>query len=160
MSSTTEPSGPLRVGAPVPGRVLALAEVPDPVFAGGMVGPGLAVDPERGPVQAVSPVAGRLFKVHPHAFVVLTPDGRGVLVHLGIDTVALKGDGFTRLAAEGDDVRPGDPVVVWDAAEVERGGRAPSCPVVALDADPARVTLTSRRPDAVVAAGDTLFTWT
>ena len=90
----------LRVLAPLPGRVLPLSEVPDPVFAGAMVGPGAAVDPPRGPVQAVAPVDGRIAKLHPHAFVVVTSSGRGVLVHLGIDTVQLQGEGFRLLAAE------------------------------------------------------------
>ena len=75
-----------QVLVPVPGRMLPLPEVPDPVFAGAMVGPGVAVDPPRGPVQAVAPVDGRIAKLHPHAFVVVTASGRGVLVHLGIDT--------------------------------------------------------------------------
>ena len=59
-----------------------------------------------------------------------------MLVHLGIDTVQLKGEGFTLLAAEGDDVEAGAPVVEWDPAAVEAGGRSPVCPVVA-NADPA-----------------------
>jgi PTS system glucose-specific IIA component len=67
-----------------------------------MVGPGAAVDPPRGPLQAVAPVDGQIVKLHPHAFVVVTASGRGMLVHLGIDTVQLKGEGFRLLAAEGD----------------------------------------------------------
>ena len=54
-----------QVLVPVPGRVLPLPEVPDPVFAGAMVGPSVAVDPPRGPVRAVAPVNGRIVKLHP-----------------------------------------------------------------------------------------------
>ena len=125
---------PLQVLAPVPGTVVAMADVPDPVFAAALVGPGVAVDPSRSLQRAVSPIGGRIVKLHPHAFVVVTQDGRGVLVHLGIDTVQLKGQGFTLLAAEGDEVASGAPVVEWDPAAVEAGGRSPVCPVVALDA--------------------------
>jgi len=145
------------VRAPVAGRVLPLEEVPDPVFAGAMVGPGVAVDPDRGPLTAVSPVSGKIVKLHPHAYVVVTEGGRGVLVHLGIDTVQLKGEGFRLRAKEGDTVEAGTPVVDWVAAVVEAGGRSPVCPVVALDAPPdvvAPVGVQGR-----VEAGGELFTW-
>lgn len=122
------------VVAPVAGRVLPMTEVPDPVFAGEMVGPGLAIDPPRERLEAVAPVTGRLVKVHPHAFVVQTPTGAAVLVHLGIDTVQLKGEGFMVAVSEGEDVEAGQLVVTWDAAAVEAGGRSPVCPVVALEA--------------------------
>ena len=147
----------LRVLAPLPGRVLPLSEVPDPVFAGAMVGPGAAVDPPRGPVQAVAPVDGRIVKLHPHAFVVVTASGRGVLVHLGIDTVQLQGEGFRLLAAEGDEVTAGTPLVEWDTAAVEAGGRSPVSPVIALDAPPEAIgdTVTTGR----VEAGAKLFSW-
>jgi PTS system glucose-specific IIA component len=147
----------LQVLAPVSGRVLPLAEVPDPVFAAAMVGPGVAVDPPRGPLQAVAPVDGRIVKLHPHAFVVVTASGRGVLVHLGIDTVQLKGEGFSLLAGEGDEVAAGTPLVAWDAAAVEAGGRSPVSPVIALDASPEAIgdTVTAGQ----VEAGAKLFTW-
>jgi PTS system N-acetylglucosamine-specific IIA component len=150
--------GALKVGSPVAGRVTPLADVPDPVFAGAMVGPGLAVDPERAAGAAVSPIAGRLIKLHPHAFVVVAEDGRGVLVHLGIDTVQLKGKGFELLAEEGDIVEAGAPVVRWDPGAVEARGRSPTCPVVALDA--AADAVSDAEPaDRRLAAGDHLFTW-
>ena len=83
--------------APVAGLVRPLSEVPDPVFAAEMVGAGVAIEPDGGLADAVSPVAGTVLKLHPHAFVVLTPEGTGVLVHLGIDTVRLEGAGFELL---------------------------------------------------------------
>ncbi len=147
----------LPVLAPLPGRVLPLSEVPDPVFAGAMVGPGAAVDPPRGPVQAVAPVDGRIAKLHPHAFVVVTSSGRGVLVHLGIDTVQLQGEGFRLLAAEGDEVTAGTPLVEWDAAAVEAGGRSPVSPVIALDAPPEAVG--EMVTGGQVEAGAELFRW-
>ena len=94
----------LVVRAPLPGRVLAVEDVPDPVFSAKIVGPGLALDPRTGgpgQVTAVSPIDGTVAKVHPHAFVVTSPRGRGVLVHLGLDTVSLAGEGFTVHTAEG-----------------------------------------------------------
>ncbi|MDN5565008.1 MAG: PTS glucose transporter subunit IIA, partial [Luteococcus sp.] len=83
--------------APVAGTVRGLSGVSDPVFAAEMVGSGVAIEPAEGPQTVVSPIAGKLLKVHPHAFVV--HDGSiGVLVHLGINTVRLKGDGYPDLA--------------------------------------------------------------
>ena len=101
-----------RVLAPCPGTVLAMADVPDPVFAEEMVGPGVAIAPADGPTTVVSPIAGRVLKVHPHAFVVLG-EGVGVLLHLGINTVHLEGRGFEVLAvqgARGRHRRPDDPL--------------------------------------------------
>lgn len=148
----------LDVRAPVAGTVVALEDVPDPVFAGRFVGPGLAVDPERtDSTTTVSPVAGTVAKVHPHAFVVVADGGRGVLVHLGLDTVQLAGEGFTVHVAEGDPVEVGDPVVSWSPAGVEAGGRHPVVPVIALEAE--EPALASLAPGTMVAAGDHLFTW-
>lgn len=148
---------PLKVHAPVPGRVVLMGDVPDPVFAASLVGPGVALDPSRSRHRAVAPIGGRLVKLHPHAFVVVTKDGRGVLVHLGIDTVQLKGEGFTLLAAEGDEVESGASVVEWDPAAVEVGGRSPVCPVVALDAAAGDLAVVVEGGE--VAAGVELFTW-
>ncbi|MFE3447311.1 PTS glucose transporter subunit IIA [Nonomuraea sp. NPDC059194] len=142
--------------APVDGAAIGLGAVPDPVFSAGMVGPGAAIDPPREPGKAVAPIAGRILKLHPHAYVIVGDDGRGVLVHLGIDTVQLKGEGFELLAAEGDRVNAGQPVVAWDPAVVEAGGRSPVCPVVALDARAEAVTVIAEGP---VHVGDELFQW-
>ena len=142
--------------APVEGVAVGLAAVPDPVFSAGMVGPGTAIDPVRGPRTAVAPIAGKIMKLHPHAYVIVGDDGKGVLVHLGIDTVQLKGKGFELLAAEGDRVGAGQPVVAWDPAAIETGGRSPVCPVVALDAVAGAVTGVAL---GTVHAGDELFHW-
>ncbi|MEU9830463.1 PTS glucose transporter subunit IIA [Streptosporangium sp. NPDC048047] len=147
----------ITVMTPVTGTAVGLDAVPDPVFSQGLVGPGMAVEPERTAGPAVSPITGTIVKLHPHAFVVVGDDGRGVLVHLGIDTVQLKGEGFETLAAEGERVGAGQPVVAWDPARVAAGGRSPVCPVVALDAPAEAVTALARGP---VRAGEELFRWT
>lgn len=144
--------------APVGGRIVGLAEVPDPVFSQAMVGPGTAIDPIREPGVAVAPMAGKLMKLQPHAYVLVAEDGHGILVHLGIDTVELRGSGFEALAAEGDEVVAGQPLVRWNPAEIEAGGRSPVCPVVALDAS--AEALTGVRESGRVATGDPIFTWT
>jgi PTS system glucose-specific IIA component len=145
------------VAAPLAGTAVGLAAVPDPVFAKAIVGPGVAVDPPRAPTTAVSPVAGTLVKLKPHAFIVTDARGRGVLVHLGIDTVTLDGEGFTLLAVEGATLAVGDPVVAWDPGAVEATGRSPVCPVIALDASPEAVVGVASGP---IQPGEPLFRWT
>lgn len=150
---------PLTVLAPVAGVVRAMTEVPDPVFAGEIVGPGLAIDPSRdGEVDAIAPVSGKIVKLHPHAYVILADESRGALVHLGLDTVQLEGAGFTQHVAEGDVVAAGDVIVTWDPAVVEAGGRSPICPVVALQGNAEAVTGLVA-PGTTVRAGEPLFVW-
>jgi PTS system N-acetylglucosamine-specific IIA component len=130
-------------------------DLPDPVFARGLVGPGIAVHPRPGRQVAVAPISGTLAKVHPHAYLIVTEQGPGVLVHLGIDTVHLQGDGFEVLARESEPVNAGDDVVSWDPDLVERTGRSSVCAVVALECDPKHVV---QRPVGVeVEPGDLLF---
>jgi PTS system N-acetylglucosamine-specific IIA component len=144
------------ISSPLTGTAIGLAEVPDPVFAGSMVGPGAAVDPRRAPQVAVAPIAGRLVKLKPHAFVVQSEDGRGVLVHLGIDTVNLEGRGFELIAVEGERLRAGQPIVTWNPADVEASGLSPVSPVIALDAESAAIDAIV---NGAVSAGDELFHW-
>lgn len=146
----------LRILSPVSGRTAALADVPDPVFAQAMVGPGIAVHPD-GAGDALAPVDGTVATLHAHAFVVVGADGRGVLVHLGIDTVQLKGEGFTLHVVKGESVRAGQPVVGWDPRAVESAGFSPICPVVALDAS--EDVLDIPAAGGTVAAGEPLFQW-
>jgi len=152
--------GRLTVLAPISGVVRAMADVPDPVFGSELVGPGLAIDPARDGVvvEAIAPVSGTIAKLHPHAFVITSDDSRSALVHLGLDTVQLGGDGFTLHAKEGDVVAAGDVVVSWNPAAVAAGGRSPICPIVALDGAPGCVT-PSVETGTVIQAGEALFEW-
>nr|WP_279587062.1 PTS glucose transporter subunit IIA [Amycolatopsis arida] len=145
------------VRSPVTGETVPMAEVPDPVFAEAMVGPGIAVRPTGGAADAVAPVDGTVATLHPHAFVIATEDGRAVLVHLGIDTVKQKGEGFTLHVVKGESVRAGQPVVGWDPDAVAAAGYSPMVPVVALDASPDVVT--GARTGAEVTPAEPLFTW-
>ncbi len=143
--------------APVAGLVRPLSEVPDPVFAAEMVGAGVAIEPDGGVMDAVSPVAGTLLKLHPHAFVVLTPEGTGVLVHLGIDTVRLDGAGFELLVEEKASVHAGQPVTRWDPTDVVARGLSPMVMLCVLDTRAGAVS--SERTGETVAVGDPLFAW-
>ncbi len=148
--------------APVAGRAVPLHDVPDPVFSQGMVGYGAAVDPPRGVVDAVAPVAGRLLKLLPHAYVVVTADNVGILVHLGLDTVRLNGAGFTAHAKEGDTVSAGQLIVTYDVPSIEAAGLNPIVPVVVMDErEPANVIAADAVTNgAQIATRETLFTFT
>lgn len=159
MSRAPSVIAPVIVLAPVPGRAVTLAEVPDPTFAQAIVGPGAAIDPPRGVVDAIAPISGKLLKVFPHAYVIVSPDGLGVLVHLGIDTVELHGEGFTLRAKQGDHVSAGDVIISYDVVAIEATGRNPIVPVIILEQTLENITLA----DAVTAgarldAGDTFLT--
>jgi|SRR5690242_2369857 glucose-specific phosphotransferase system IIA component len=144
---------------PVAGRAVPMEQVPDPVFAQLMTGPGAAVDPAREVVEAVAPVSGKVFKLYPHAFVILTADGVAVLVHLGIDTVQLDGAGFTTHVTEGDEVTAGQLVTTYDVPAIEAAGRNPIVPVIALDKQVADLVLSGAvGSGAALTATDTLFT--
>ncbi|WP_449373772.1 PTS sugar transporter subunit IIA [Arthrobacter psychrolactophilus] len=105
-----------QIFAPAAGTVMALADVPDPVFASGAVGEGFAVDPSEG--NFVSPVDGELILLAKtlHAFAVRTDAGAEILVHIGMDTVKLKGEGFTAHRAKGERVKQGELVISCDLA--------------------------------------------
>lgn len=170
----------LSMVAPVSGRVVALADVPDQVFAQEVVGPGLAIEPLRGalpgtlrgarpegaaPVESLpdgavlAPVAGTVAALFPHAFAIETADGRTVLVHLGIDTVSLHGEGFDVLVAVGEQVGVGQHLLTWDPDSVSARGLATVCPVVAMQADPAGLTALVSAGQ-LIARGDPLLRWT
>ncbi len=105
----------------------------------------------------MAPVDGVVVSLHPHAFVVVDSQGHGVLVHLGIDTVQLNGEGFELLVDKGDTVARGQEIVRWDPAAVEAAGKSPVCPVVALEAT--ADALSELREDGDLKTGDTLFAW-
>jgi PTS system glucose-specific IIA component len=140
--------------APVVGRAVPLRDVPDPVFSQGMVGYGAAIDPPRGVIDAVAPVSGKVLKLLPHAYIVMTPDNVGVLVHLGLDTVKLNGEGFTAHVSQGDDVTAGQIVITYDVSSVEAKGLNPIVPVVVMDErEPGNVIPS----EAVTAGADIAF---
>jgi sugar PTS system EIIA component len=112
----------------------------------------------------VAPVGGKLLKLMPHAFVVMTSDNVGILVHLGLDTVTLQGSGFQTHATEGDDVTAGQIVTTYDVASVEAAGLSPIVPVVVMDErEPGNVVVSDAFSDAVasgaeISPGAPLFT--
>ncbi|GAB6137829.1 PTS sugar transporter subunit IIA [Halanaerobaculum tunisiense] len=109
-SSTTE----LNLVAPLTGEVVDLAEVPDDVFANRVVGDGLAIKPTGDTL--VSPVEGVVKQLFPtkHAIGLETSEGVELLMHIGVNTVELDGEGFEKLTSEGAEVKPGDGLIKFD----------------------------------------------
>jgi glucose-specific phosphotransferase system IIA component len=110
------------VAAPVPGRAIALADVPDPVFAGGVLGQGLGIWPSGGVCYA--PVAGTITATTAtnHAVGLTTADGIEVLIHIGVDTVDMQGEGFKRFVEKDDVVAAGSPLVSFDVDTIKAAG--------------------------------------
>ena len=121
--------------SPVTGEVVALEQVPDEAFASKAVGDGVAVKPTDKTV--VSPAAGTIVKIFNtnHAFCLETEKGAEIVVHMGIDTVALGGQGFTRLVEEGAEVVAGQPILEMDLAYLNANARSMISPVVVSNID-------------------------
>ena len=116
--------------SPADGDVLDLAEVADAVFAQKMAGDGLAIIPRSN--TFVAPVAGTITKIFAtnHAFSIKTKSNLEVMVHIGLDTVALNGEGFKRLAQEGEKVNVGKPIISADLEFITSQGKEIVTPIV------------------------------
>lgn len=123
-----------QVTAPLAGRVLPLAEVPDPVFAKGTVGLGVGIDPSGDTVYA--PADGKIVVAQAtgHAFGIALDSGIELLIHVGIDTVNLEGKGFDVKVAKGDRVTAGTPLVTFDRGIIEAAGYSLVTPVLVTNA--------------------------
>jgi len=116
--------------APLKGKVVAITEVPDQVFAEKMMGDGFAIVPTEGMV--VSPVDGKIVNLFPtkHAIGILSDNGREILIHVGIDTVNLKGEGFETLVSENARVVKGQPLLKVDLDYIKEHAKSTITPIV------------------------------
>lgn len=147
---------PVTILAPFDGRVVAFADLPDPVFAQGIMGPGIALDPDEAvSVTALAPCAGSIAKLFPGGHGVAIESAAGpILLHLGLDTVALKGVGLTALVHDGDQIVARQPLVDLAAASIRAGGTSLLTPIVAIGGQ--RVEELAL-PGTHVRAGESLF---
>ena len=107
---------------PIVGDVVALADVNDPVFSSGAMGQGIAVKPSQGVVYAPADAEVSIAFPTGHAFGLKTTDGAEVLIHVGIDTVTMNGDGFEAKVAQGDKVKAGDVLGTFDSNKIAAAG--------------------------------------
>ncbi|HFR3775605.1 TPA: sucrose-specific PTS transporter subunit IIBC [Streptococcus suis] len=108
--------------SPLSGNVVALENVNDPVFSSGAMGKGLAVKPSEGVVYAPADAEVTIAFETGHAYGLKTASGAEILIHIGIDTVSMNGNGFEKLVAAGDKVAAGTPIAKFDAAKIAEAG--------------------------------------
>lgn len=125
----------LEMIAPFDGEIVALNDVPDEAFSSGVVGDGLAIKPTSNIVMA--PATGSVVKIFEtnHAFCIETDNGVEIIVHMGIDTVALGGKGFKRLVEEGADVKVGQPILELDLEYLNANAKSMISPVIVSNID-------------------------
>ncbi|MBA3628144.1 MAG: PTS glucose transporter subunit IIA [Actinobacteria bacterium] len=142
----------MALASPFTGKVVPLEEVADDVFSQRVMGDGVAVLPSEG--RVVAPVAGTVGKLFEggHGFAIETPDGLQVLVHVGLETVHLEGDGFTVKTNEGDEVAAGDEMVTVDLDRMRELGIDMVSPVVVISGQDVTVSASDE-----VSAGDPLL---
>lgn len=152
----------LSVVSPIEGQLIPLETVPDPVFSALMMGPGIAIDPHLSASvqQVLAPISGVVAKVYPHAFIIQATQEpeKAVLVHLGLDTVKLEGEGFAVEIKDGATVKAGDHISTWEPARVKELGYNPITMVIAVQAGADDVELRIRDSQRI-ATGEHLFSW-
>ncbi|WP_175639405.1 PTS sugar transporter subunit IIA [Metabacillus schmidteae] len=123
------------VHAPLTGKLVSLEEVPDPVFSQKMMGDGIAIDPSEN--QVFSPVDGEVVSVFPtkHAITIRSKSGAELLIHMGLETVKLNGEGFHVLVGEGDKIKIGNPIAEFDINKVSNTGTKIITPIVLLNGE-------------------------
>ena len=145
----------LTLKAPLSGVVVPIDAVPDPVFAQKMVGDGVSLDPTSSTLLA--PCDGRVVQLHSagHAVTLLADHGVEILMHIGLDTVQLKGQGFTARAAVGDEVRAGDALIDFDVEYLAAHAKSLLTPILITSLD--RVRSMMRAQGTVTAGVDSLL---
>lgn len=123
------------VYAPLTGRLLNLEDVPDPVFSQKMMGDGMAIEPSEGIL--VSPVEGEIIQLFhtKHAIGIKSQTGIEILLHIGLETVAMNGEGFEAFVKEGDKVKPGDKLITFDLNLIKEKAASTITPIIITNGD-------------------------
>ncbi|OKO96766.1 PTS system, glucose-specific IIA component [Geobacillus proteiniphilus] len=140
------------ITAPLDGTIMRLEDVPDPVFAQKMMGDGLAIDPADGDV--VAPVDGEIVQLFPtkHAIGLRSEAGVELLIHVGIDTVSMNGEGFAYVKA-GDRVKRGDRLLSIDLPLVREKAKSAVTPIIITNGD--ALENLKKKAEGAAAKGDT-----
>ena len=141
--------------SPIVGQMFDLKDVNDPVFSSGAMGQGVAVKPSEGVVYAPADAEVTIAFATGHAYGLKTAKGAEILIHVGIDTVSMNGDGFDQKVAQGDKVKAGDVLGTFDAAKIAAAGLDDTTMVIITNtADYASVTPVA---EGTVAKGDAVI---
>lgn len=121
--------------APIAGNVIALENVSDPTFAAGVLGQGVAIEPDEG--RVVAPVDGKVVTLFDtrHAIGLELDNGAELLIHIGINTVELNGEGFQAYVSEGERVKKGQTLITFDQKWIAKKGYSTVTPVIVTNAD-------------------------
>ncbi|WGE88829.1 PTS glucose transporter subunit IIA [Actinobacillus arthritidis] len=148
----------VKVYAPLSGEIVNIEDVPDVVFSEKIVGDGVAIRPNGDTIVApVSGTIGKIFETN-HAFSIESDEGVELFVHFGIDTVELKGEGFTRVAQEGQAVKAGDPIIKFNLELLESKAKSVLTPVVISNMD--EISNLDKKVGQVVAGESVVLTLT
>lgn len=133
--ASAEPADPKSAYAPIKGNVIEREQIPDKTFASGVLGEGVGIEPEEGVVYA--PFDGEISSVAEtkHAVGITGPEDQELLIHVGIDTVKMNGDGFNVLVAEGDKVRKGQKLMTFDMNKIKAAGFSTTTAVLLTNSD-------------------------
>lgn len=142
----------VKIYAPLSGEIVSIEDVPDVVFSEKIVGDGVAISPTGDEIVApVDGVIGKIFETN-HAFSMESTEGVELFVHFGIDTVELKGEGFTRVAQEGQSVKRGDVILKFDLDLLKSKAKSVLTPIVISNMD--EISHIEKRVGSVI-AGET-----
>lgn len=148
----------IQIFSPLSGEIVNIEDVPDVVFSEKIVGDGVAINPNGDTIVApVNGTIGKIFETN-HAFSIESEDGVELFVHFGIDTVELKGEGFTRIAEEGQTVKAGDPVIKFDLETLRAKAKSVLTPVVISNMD--EISNLNKNAGEVVAGESVVLTLT
>ncbi|WP_423217317.1 beta-glucoside-specific PTS transporter subunit IIABC [Streptococcus equinus] len=144
------------IASPISGKVVKLENVPDEVFASGAMGKGIAVDPAEGLVAA--PASGEITLVFPtgHAIGMRTENGAEILIHVGMDTVSLEGNGFNTLVKVGDKVQAGQKLLEFDLDTIRKANLPVISPIIVTNSSDYEDVLTTQ--ETQITTGDYLLT--
>ena len=144
------------IASPMIGQVVKLENVPDEVFASGAMGKGIAIDPADGTV--VAPAAGEITLVFPtgHAIGMRTENGAEILIHVGMDTVSLEGNGFNTLVKVGDKVQAGQKLLEFDLDTIRKANLPVISPIIVTNSSDYEDVLTTQ--ETQITTGDYLLT--
>ncbi|GAK13159.1 PTS glucose transporter subunit IIA [Geomicrobium sp. JCM 19039] len=145
-----------KIYAPIQGKTVSLDDVPDPTFSKRMMGEGIAIMPENG--QVVSPVNGKIEQVFPtkHAIGITSETGLGILIHIGLETVQLDGQGFESHVVAGQKVNVGDSLITFNVEHVKVNAESLITPIIITEgADHEVLTITEENVD--VRAGEDMI---
>jgi len=124
----------IEIGSPIKGRAIPLESVPDEAFSSKAMGEGIAIEPSEGKVTA--PFAGKVLHVmgkSKHAIILEHPSGVQMLIHVGLNTVSLKGQGFTAYVQSGDMVQAGQLMLEFDISTIKEAGYLEISPIIIPD---------------------------